>query len=110
MVAGKVLGRKRGELVTMGAVTVVMYSTIRTALKSAVPTLPGMAGLGMTDYTPYRMGAYMPGPTGTPGIRGLGYASPAAVVGGAMSPRMGAYMPRAPMNVVSTMGDYGDGM
>ena len=114
MVAGKVLGRDKGRIVTLGGVTVVMYSVVRGLLKQVAPTMPGLSGLGMQDYTPYGrgMGAYMQGPTRTPGIQGLGYVSPAATVGSAvpMSPRMGAYMAPAGMNVAHAMGDYGDGM
>jgi len=113
MVVGKVLGREKGRIATIGGVTVVAYSTLRGMLKTALPSVPGLGAY--MDYTPYRMGAYMPGPTGTPGIRGLGYVSPAATIGSQtmMSPRMsglGAYMPRGPMNVAPAMGDYGDGM
>ena len=106
MVVGKVLGADKGRIATIGGMTVVLYGALKSAVKSAVPSLPGLAGYA--DYTPYpmKMGAYMPGPTGTPGIRGLGYVSPAPT----LSPRMGAYMPRAPMNVAPQMGDYGDGM
>jgi len=106
MVVGKVLGADKGRIATIGGMTVVAYGALKSLVKSAVPTLPGLSGY--SDYTAYpvRMGAYMPGPTGTPGIRGLGYVSPAPT----LSPRMGAYMPRMPMNVAPTMGDYGDGM
>lgn len=107
-VAMKFLGRERGKVVMMGALTVTAYSALRSAVAGA--GIPGLSGLGYGDYTPFPMhglGAYMRGPTGTPGIQGLGYVSPAAVIGPTMSPRMGAYMP---MNVVPAMGDYGDGM
>ena len=109
MVASRFLGRERGRVVMLGALTVTAYSAIRSAVAGA--GIPGLSGYN--DYTPFPMhgfGAYMKGPTGTPGIQGygsLGYVSPAAVVGPTMSPRMGAYMP---MNVVPAMGDYGDGM
>lgn len=111
MVAGKFLGRERGRVAMLGGLTVVLYGALRAML--ATSGIKGLSGLGMHDYTPYRMGAYMPGPTGTPGIRGLGYVSPAATIGSAvaLSPQMsglGAYM--RPMNVASAMGDYGDGM
>jgi len=104
----KVLGRQKGEALMLGALTVVLYSGIASLLSSS--GVPGLSGLGFRDYTPYPMGAYIQGPTRTPGIQGLGYVSPAAVVGPTLSPRMsglGAYMP---MNVVPPMGDYGDGM
>jgi len=102
MVAGRFLGRERGKVVMLGALTVTAYSAIRSA--TAGMGIPGLSGY--SDYTPYPMGAYIRGPTGTPGIQGLGYISPAAVVGPSMSPRMGAYMPSG-ANVV---GDYSDGM
>ena len=111
MGVGKVLGRERGRVATIGGVTVVLYGVMRGLLKSVAPSVPGLSGLGMHDYTPYGMGAYIRGPTRTPGIQGLGYVSPAATVGSAvpLSPQMGAYMPRGAMNVVPQMGDYGDG-
>jgi hypothetical protein len=108
MVGMRVLGRERGKVLMLGALTVTAYSALRSAVAGA--GIPGLSGLGYGDYTPFPMhgfGAYMRGPTGTPGIQGLGYVSPAAVIGPTMSPRMGAYMP---MNVVAPMGDYGDGM
>jgi hypothetical protein len=106
MVGMKFLGRERGRVMMLGALTVTAYGALRTAV--AGMGIPGLSGY--SDYTPYPMGAYIQGPTGTPGIQGLGrlgYVSPAAVVGPTLSPRMGAYMP---MNVVPAMGDYGDGM
>jgi hypothetical protein len=106
MVGMRMLGRDRGKVLMLGALTVTLYSALRTAVTGM--GIPGLSGYG--DYTPFPMhgfGAYMKGPTGTPGIQGLGYVSPAAVIGPTMSPRMGAYMP---MNVVPAMGDYGDGM
>jgi hypothetical protein len=110
MLASKFLGRENGRIVMLGGLTVVAYGSLKTLLAGmGVTGIPGLSGYA--DYTPYPvtgMGAYMRGATGTRGIQGLGYTSPAPVIG--MSPRMGAYMPRAPMNVVPTMGDYGDGM
>ena len=106
MVGMKFLGRERGKALMLGAFTVVAYGALRNAVSGM--GIPGLSGY--SDYTPYPMGAYIQGPTGTPGIQGLGrlgYVSPAAVVGPTLSPRMGAYMP---MNVVPAMGDYGDGM
>ena len=97
------LGRERGKVAMLGAFTVLTYSALRTA--TAGMGIPGLSGY--SDYTPYPMGAYIKGPTGTPGIQGLGYVSPAAVIGPTMSPRMGAYMPSGAANV---MGDYSDGM
>lgn len=113
MLVGKFLGRERGKVAMLGGLTVVLYGALKTLLTSSGVTLPGLSGY--QDYTPYRMGAYMPGATGTPGIAGLGrlgYVSPAATLGSQamLSPRMGAYMPRSPMNVAPQMGDYGDNM
>jgi len=109
MVAGKFLGRERGRVVMLGALTVAAYSTLKGLVSSAGVTLPGLSGYA--DYTAYplsprmgNLGAYMRGATGTPGIQGLGYVSPAPVVKG-----MGAYM-RGPMNVAPSLGDYSDGM
>jgi len=108
MLAGKFLGRDRGRIVMIGGMTVVVYSLLNNLL-SGINTsgIPGVTGT-VSDYTPYPMGAYMRGPTNTPGIQGLGYVSPAAVIGPTMSPQMsglGAYMPAA-----NVMGDYSDGM
>jgi hypothetical protein len=104
--AGRFMGREKGQYVMLGGVIVVGYNFLKGMLSSSGITLPGLAGYA--DYTPYKLGAYMRGATGTPGIQGLGYVSPAAVVGPTLSPRMGAYM--QPMNVAPAMGDYGDGM
>lgn len=106
-VAGRFLGRSRGNVVMIGALTVTAYSGIRSAAARA--GIPGLAGY--SDYTPFpmRMGAYMRGATGTHGIQGLGYVSPGAVIAPNLSPKLGAYMTTA-ANVVPAMGDYGDGM
>jgi hypothetical protein len=109
MVGMRVLGRERGRVMMLGALTVTAYSALRSAV--AGMGIPGLSGY--SDYTPYPMGAYIQGPTGTPGIQGfgrLGYVSPAAVVGPTLSPRMGGLGAYMPMNVVPPMGDYGDGM
>ena len=106
MVAGKFMGASRGKTVMIGALTVTAYSAIRNF--TAGSGIPGLSGY--SDYTPYPMGAYMRGPTGTPGIQGLGYVSPGAVIAPTLTPKLGAYMAR-PMNVASPLGgDYGDGM
>ena len=109
LVASKFLGRERGKVVMIGALTVTAYGAIRSAASGM--GIPGLAGLGFRDYTPYpmRMGAYIAGPTGTRGIQGLSYVSPGAVVAPTLSPKLGAYMSGA-ANVVAPMGDYGDGM
>jgi len=114
--SARFLGRERAKVATLGALTVLAYSGLQTALAGS--GIPGFSGLGFADFTPYPMrmnglGAYMRGPTGTPGIQGLGrlgYVSPAAVISPGMSPGMGAYMPRGAMNVMPALGDYGDGM
>jgi len=43
--AGKVMGRKVGEQVAVGAVTVVLYQAIKSMLATAAPSLPGLSGL-----------------------------------------------------------------
>lgn len=107
MVAGKFLGRSRGHVVMIGALTVTAYSAIRSA--TAGMGIPGLSGY--SDYTPYPMGR-------------LGYVNPGAVIAPTMTPRLGAYMRRAtgvpaapgqlsaymPMNVASAAPDFGDGM
>jgi hypothetical protein len=48
MLAGMITNRRLGEQVAAGAVTVVMYDTLKSFVRQAVPTLP-MAGLS-EDY------------------------------------------------------------
>lgn len=55
MIASKVAGRKIGEQVAAGAITVTVYDFMKGIVKSAVPSLP----LSGNDY-PY-MGFYQPG-------------------------------------------------
>jgi hypothetical protein len=64
-VASKALGREKGHAVTLGALTVALYSLIKTTVQQAAPTLPGLSGY---------MGAYMP--------PSLGYTSAAPSVAG----------------------------
>lgn len=104
---GRFLGARRGQMIMLGGLTIVGYTVVQELLTGAP--------LGaLRDFTPYPMrglGAYIRGPTGTPGIQGLGrlgYVSPGSVIGPTMSPQMGAYM--TPMNVAPALGDYGDGM
>lgn len=110
--SSRFVGRSRAQAAVVGALTVLSYSAIRSAVSGM--GIPGLSGLGFRDYTPYPMrglGAYIRGPTGTPGIQGLGrlgYVSPGSVIAPTLSPQMGAYM--SPMNVAPHMGDYGDGM
>lgn len=110
---GKVMGRENGHLVTMGGLVVVAYSAIANALKSAAPAVAAKAATvsGMSDYTDYGMGAYMPRRPAS-----LGYVSPAPVLqntGAYMPPsNVGAYMQRnfASMTDAASMGNWGDGM
>jgi hypothetical protein len=93
-IAGMAIGRDRGRLITLGAVTVMGYQFIRDQAKSALPTVKGLGSyMDYVDYTLMQdrggMGAYMaPAPAR---LNGLGFISPAPVVqsGGAT---MGAYM------------------
>jgi hypothetical protein len=89
MVAGKVMGREKGHAVTLGALTVALYSLIKTTVRQAAPTLPGLSGIDGLGY----MGAYMP--------PSLGYTNAAPALQG-----FGAYM-QAPVG--SAMGGF-DGM
>lgn len=87
MVAGKFLGRERGRVATLGAATVVVYGAAKSALSSAMPTLPGLSGYA--DFVDYSVGsrggvgAYMP-------QQGMGFYSPAPTL---PPSTMGAYMP-----------------
>lgn len=88
MIAGKVLGKDKGHAVTAGALTVAAYSLVKTVVKQAAPTLPGLAG----DYEAMRMGAYMQ--------PSLGYTNAA--------PSLGAYM--QPGAAMSGYDGFSDGM
>lgn len=106
MLASKTLGRERGRVATLGAVTVVAYGALKSALSQALPTVPGLSGY--MDFVDYSMQSRAPG---------VGFYSPAAVIPptsgtGAYlppaSPGVGAYMP-----AMHGMGDYSwqsDGM
>lgn len=87
----KALGREKGNAVTLGALTVAAYGLVKTVVKQAAPTLPGLAG----DYETMRMGAYMKPE--------LGYVNPA-------SP-LGAYMQdQTPMGGFGGFDGMSDGM
>lgn len=80
MIAGKVVGREKGRLFTAGALTVIAYQAIRTALATAAPTIPGLSGLG-------GMGAYMvptmPALAAPKKMAGLGaYMNPSPILNG----------------------------
>lgn len=95
-IAGMAIGRERGRLITLGAVTVMGYQFIRDQAKTMLPTVKGLGSyMDYVDYTLMQdrggMGAYM-APSAAPArLNGLGFISPAPVVqsGGAT---MGAYM------------------
>lgn len=61
MVAGKVVGRERGKIVTIGALTVILAQFIQNLVQQAAPTLP-FAGMGAYMVPPY--GSGVPGPLG----------------------------------------------
>lgn len=94
--AGKVIGKDRGRLITLGAVTVMGYQFIRDQAKAALPTVKGLGSyMDYVDYTLMQdrggMGAYM-SPTLAPArLNGLGFISPAPTIQSGGSP-MGAYM------------------
>lgn len=108
MLASRFMGSSRGRTVMLGALTVTLYSSIRTLTTGS--GIPGLSGLqGLQDYTPFPtsrgVGAYLSRPTGRVGgqtiLRGLGYVTPGTVVGPTLAPRMGAYLPRgAAVNVM----------
>jgi hypothetical protein len=104
--AGKIAGRRIGQAVTLGGVTVVAYGAIKGTLATALPTVKGLSGF--QDFVDYSvtgtgarggMGAYMQAPR-------LGFYSPAPVVGGS---GMGAYMPAAAAPAPALHGLNGDG-
>lgn len=102
--AGKVLGRERGRIVTLGAVTVVAYGAIKTLVAGFAPNVKGLSGYA--DYVNYSvpngggMGAYLP-------RGGMGFISPASVVPGS---GMGAYMGRPAAGMGDLNGNTDDGM
>jgi len=99
--AERFMGSGKGRMVAVGAMTVVLYGALRNL--TAGTGIPGLSGLGLTDYTPFptsrTVGAYLGRPVPRTGghtiLRGLGYVTPGTVVGPSLAPRMGAYMPRA---------------
>lgn len=70
MLAGKVVGRERGKIVTIGALTVILAQFIQNLVQQAAPTLP-FAGMGAYMVPPFGsgvpgpLGAYIPGTSGT---------------------------------------------
>lgn len=67
MLATKVVGRKMGEQIAAGAITVTVYDVLKGLVKSVAPTL----ALGENDYT--AMGYYSPGmQVGNEEISGMG--------------------------------------
>lgn len=77
MIAGKVVGREKGKLFTAGALTVIAYQALRTAVASAMPSL-GLSGLGayMTPAMPA-----LPAPGKRMGALGS-YMNPAPLLNG----------------------------
>lgn len=81
MVAGKVLGRERGRVATLGAATVVAYGALKSSLATALPTVPGLSGYAdFVDYSSYSRAP------------GMGFYSPAATIAPS---GVGAYLPRS---------------
>ncbi len=97
--ASKVLGREKGRVVTLGALTVVGYGAIKPIIASFAPTIKGLSGYGFGDYTSMpvgSLGAYLP-------RSGMGFISPAATL---PPSGVGAYMSnRAP---VAGVGGFAD--
>lgn len=114
--AGKFLGRQKGNAVAVGALTVIAVNAVTPYISSAtggsIPGISGFGGLklgGIGDYVPYRkpIGAYMRGGMGRLGA--ATFNSPAPRVGAYMAanrkgmrgyvgfqrPRVGAYLNRA---------------
>jgi len=65
MVASRFLGRERGRVVMLGALTVTAYSAIRSAVQGA--GIPGLSGYG--DYTPFPMHGLLRSPPGSSASR-----------------------------------------
>ncbi len=108
VVAGMVAGKRNGMLVGAGALTVVGYEAVKTALAPTLgTTIKGLSGLAdFADFNDVGVGAYM-GREAAPAQGQVGaYMNPAAMLTnqGAASPaaslrakqvaglRMGAYM------------------
>ena len=109
MLAGAVAGERNGQMVTVGALTVSLYTIIRAVAQSTIgANVKGLSGLA--DFKDYRIGAYMT----NPGAVGPTYMHPAAVVQrqalAAPAQTMGAYMRPRPMGAymrpTRTMGAY----
>lgn len=112
--ASKVLGQGKGRTAALGAATVVSYSFLKSYVAQALPSLNLSGYSDFVDYsvarTPPGVGAYLPN---RPGMNGLGFISPAAVIGDGTSSNMGAYMGRPGMNGLGDIGAYdwrNDGM
>ena len=105
MLAGRVLGRERGRVATLGAATVVVYGAAKSALAQALPTVKGLSGY--SDFVDYSMPS-----------RGVGFYSPAAVVqssgtGAYLPQQMGAYLPPGNLSGLEGVDGYNwqnDGM
>lgn len=100
--ASKLLGRERGKIATLGAVTVVGYGALKSALQTALPTVKGLSGYA--DFVDYNAGRSPPG-VGAYMRPAIGFYSPAAVI----PPGMGAYMPQG-LNGVEGYDYRADGM
>jgi hypothetical protein len=101
MLAGKFLGREQGKYVALGGLTVVLVGVVQPMIAQAIPSL-GLSG--MNDYVPYSrpgVGAYMRNPgklsgrgvgaylaKPMPGMKGLNFYSPAAVIRPAAAPNL----------------------
>jgi hypothetical protein len=102
--AGKVSGRKIGEAVTLGGVTVVAYGAIKGALSTALPTVKGLSGV--QDYVDYSVGR---GGVGAYMKPGMGFVSPAPMLGRAGGSGLSAYMPPGGVHGLNGLGDLGAG-
>ncbi len=84
---GKALGRDKGKLIAVGALTVITYQLAESLLKQMAPTIP-LAGLdGFGAYMPVSgLGAYMPPAGALPppvrGVSGFGAYNPAPYLSG----------------------------
>ncbi len=70
MIASKIANKRLGEQVTAGALTVVLYDTIKGGVRSVLPDLPGLSGYPQLSFVnaglPVGMGEFVANETVMP--------------------------------------------
>lgn len=94
---GMLTDKRKGQIATLGGLTVIAYDVIKGAVRDNFPDVKGTGGVA--DYQDYTVGAYMNG-GGAPAL-------PAPGTGAYMDPTMG-YMNPAPLVDIPS-GDDGVG-